>query len=133
AHPQGTAGLCPRPALVPARRPGGRGRPGPRHPEGRPSMTTLEPAVATESADPDTGTTTGHPRHAGDKPRATRKARPDRPDGRKQDRRSSRKRRRRSDVRRAWQLLRRHRGSNVPYVLAFLALMLESVTSVIDP
>ncbi|HLS39720.1 MAG TPA: ABC transporter ATP-binding protein [Ornithinicoccus sp.] len=96
-------------------------------------MTTLEPAVATESADPDTGTTTGHPRHAGDKPRATRKARPDRPDGRKQDRRSSRKRRRRSDVRRAWQLLRRHRGSNVPYVLAFLALVLEAVTAVIEP
>jgi ATP-binding cassette subfamily B protein len=96
-------------------------------------MTTLEPAVATEPVDPDTGTTTRHPRRAGET-RPTRTGSDlTRTGARAKERRSSGQRRRRSDVRRAWQLLRAHHGSNLPYFLAFLALVLEALTAVVEP
>lgn len=92
-------------------------------------MTTLEPAVATEpEPEPDRA-----------RPRNGRAGPGSRPKGRAGDaaapsrRRAGKKKRRFSDVRRAYQLIRRHRGRNLPYALAFVMLVFEALTAVAEP
>jgi ATP-binding cassette, subfamily B, bacterial len=90
-------------------------------------MTTLEPAVATEP-EPDHA----RPKHGAARP-APRPKGPAADEVRPSRRKGGKKKRRFSDVRRAYQLIRRHRGSNLPYALAFVMLVFEAITAVAEP
>lgn len=97
-------------------------------------MTTLEPAVATEQPEPDRGPedTRATRRRTGGRGNGRHEA-PRRTTAVRERPREGTTRRFFHDVRRAYRLIRTHHGSNLPYVLAFVMLVLEALTAVLEP